>query len=355
MKAFVTGGTGFMGSAVVRALLDDGQEVKALAREGSDQRNLKGLDLEVVRGDITDRESIRSAMKGCDTVYHLAAQVDFWLPPDQLHRFYEVNVEGTKNVMSAALDQGVSRVVYTSTISTIGANGKDRPTTEENSFNLWNMCMDYERSKYSAEFETWRFAARGLPVVAVLPAAPLGARDIKPNPIGQLILDYLSGKVPAYMVGGGNFIDADDLGLGHVLAGRVGKPGERYILGSENLATVDFFKMLEDVSGVRAPSLRLPYSAALAAAHLLESISNRVTKKPPLLTVPLIQFSSKYYFADTSKAKKELGFQPRSTVQRAAIKAIEWFLDNGYLKVGPKAKGQIRQHLEVRSAGSAAA
>lgn len=346
MKALVTGPTGFVGSAIVRQLLEDGQEVKALVRKESDTRNLDNLDIEIAYGDITDYDSIKRAMQGCNSVYHGAAMVAFWVPRKDRHLFDWVNVQGSKNVFSAALKQDVEKVIYTSTISTIGSHGKDTPTTEDYNFNLWDMCMEYEQSKYSAEFEAYRFAAKGLPIVVVMPSAPLGARDIKPNPVGKLILDFLSRRIPGYIDGGANFIDVDDVAYGHILAAKKGKVGERYLLGHENLSIVDLFSALEAISGVPAPKLKLPYAGALRLAQVLEFISDHMTNQHPLYTAPMIKFSSLYYFIDTSKAKNELGFEPRSSVQQAAIKAIEWFLEHDYLKVSDKNKSRIRQHLE---------
>lgn len=335
-----------MGSAVVRSLLDAGHDVKALVRKGSNGRNLDGLGIEIEHGDITDYDSVRNAMKGCDTVFHLAAMVAFWAPIKDLPRFYAVNVQGTKNVLGAAEKLGVKKVVYTSTISSIGSYGKESPTNEERSFNLWNMSMDYERSKYSAEFEAWRFAARGLPLVVVMPTAPVGPRDIKPNPVGKLILDFLSRKLPGYIDGGGNFIDVDDLGYGHVLAAEKGKPGQRYLLGDANIDTFSLFSALEEISGVAAPRWKLPYGLTLGLAYLLQFTSDRLTNRHPLFTPSLIKFSHTYYFADTSKATAELDFRPRSTVKKAAAKAIKWFLDNDYLRATEKKKRMIYQRIE---------
>lgn len=346
MRSLVTGGTGFMGSAVVRALLADGQQVRVLARSQSNTRNLDGLDVEIVRGDITQQDSVERAMAGCDNVYHLAALVSFWEPRDRRADFYRVNVDGSRNVFKAALQSGVSKVVYTSTISTIGSYGMDNPTREDYAFNLWEMCSDYERSKYSAEFEAWKFAAKGLPVVAVLPAGPVGARDIKPNPIGKLILDFLARKLPGYMEGGGNFVDVDDVAYGHLLAAKHGKIGERYILAGANLTTLELFKALEAVSGVRAPRYKIPYAAALTTAHALEFMADHITRKPPLLTVPLVKFSSKHYYVDGSKAQSDIGFSPRVTPVNALIKAIDWFLLNGYVRPGTPESKSIRRHLD---------
>jgi dihydroflavonol-4-reductase len=346
MKTFVTGATGFVGSAVVRELLRDGQEVKVLVREGSDTRNLEGLDVERVQGDVTDYSSIVRAMEGSGSVYHVAGMVEFWVPKRDRGKLHQVNVEGTKNVLAAADKLGVGRVVYTSTIAAIGSYGKDNPTNEEHAFNLWRMSTDYEWSKYNAEFEAWRFAARGLPVVIVLPSAPLGPRDIKPNPGGKLILDFLARRLPGYLAGGANFVDVDDVAHGHLLAFQRGRVGQRYILGGENLTTLDLFRALERISGVSAPRFRFPYVGALGVAHLLRFISDHVTESPPLITPPVVQFSSKHYYMNTSRAERELGFRPRTTIPQAAVKAIRWFLDHGYVGGGEALERRIRDRIE---------
>lgn len=353
MKAFVTGGTGFMGSAVVRALLEDGQEVKALVRPDADTRNLDGLDVDLVRGDITDYASVRRAMEGSHAVYHLAAMVAFWVPRAERGLFHEVNVGGTRNVLKAADATSVERVVYTSTISTIGSHGKEDPATEEHSFNIWDMSMEYERSKYNAEFEALRFAARGLPVVIVLPTAPLGARDIKPNPAGQLILDFLARRLPGYLDGGANFIDVDDLAHGHLLAFKRGTAGDRYILGGENLPVRDLFLALEKISGVRAPRFKVPYRGALPLSHLLQLVSDRLTGRPPLITPPVVKFSKMYYYVDTTKAERVLGFRPTTPVAQAAAKAIRWFAQQGYLEGSDRSQNRIRERVESTLAAAA--
>ena len=346
MTALVTGANGFMGSAVVRALVADGQQVRAFVRPSADLRNLDGLDIEVVPGDFLDPDSIVAAMKGCRTLYHVGALVRFWLPPRQLGEFDRVNVHGTKNVLAAALRQGLEKVVYTSTIATIGSHGKDDPVTEEHIFNLWEMGMQYERSKYSAELEAWRFGARGLPLVMVLPCGPIGARDYRPNPLGKLLLDFYHRKVPGYMEGGGNFIDVDDVATGHLLAAKRGKVGERYLLGNQNLSIVDFFRIVEEVSTVAAPRRKIPYAGALALARLLQFVSDRITRRHPLLTPNLTKTARVYYYADTTKARTELGFEPRYTVRDAVVKAFRWFTANGYIPEGKPRRRALVENLE---------
>jgi dihydroflavonol-4-reductase len=205
--------------------------------------------------------------------------------------------------------------------------------------------MEYEQSKYNAEFEAFRIAARGLPLVIVLPTAPLGARDIKPNPAGQLILDFLARRLPGYLDGGANFIDVDDLARGHVLACKRGRAGERYILGGENLRIRDLFLALERITGVRAPKLKVPYRGALALSHLLKFASDRITGRPPLITPPVIKLSSKYYYVDTRKAEKELGFRPVTPLVRSAAKAVRWFAEQGYLEGSPKSQNDVRERI----------
>jgi dihydroflavonol-4-reductase len=349
-KTLVTGATGFVGASLVRKLLDDGQQVRVTVRDGSDDRNLKGLDIERVNADLRDAAAIDRAVRGCDVVYHAAAKVAFWVPIKDRQVFYDVNVVGTRNVLSATLQRGVSKVVYTSSVSAIGCQDDGRPTTEEDYYSLWDKGTDYEHSKFAAEFEVWRFAARGLPVVAVLPTAPVGWMDRSPNPVGRVVLDFLARKLPA-VDGGINLIDVDDVAAGHLLAAKHGRVGERYILGHQNLTMAQVFGALEQVSGVAAPRMKAPYRLALGAAHVLQFVADYVTNKHPLFTPAMVKMAALNYYVDTSKAERELGFKPRSTPAQGAARAIRWFLDNGYVRLGDKQRQGIRSHLEAAAAG----
>lgn len=328
MKTLVTGATGLIGSSLVRELLNDNIEVKVMVRENSDTRNIDGLDVEKAYGDIRDGESVKAALQGCDTFYQAAALYVFWTTDSKV--IYDINVEGTKIALNAALEQGIEKVVYTSSIAAIGSSGPNMLANEDTEFNLWNTGDHYIRSKYLGEVEAKKFCDKGLPVVIVNPTGVTGVRDIKPTPTGKIILDVLNKKMPAYVDGGMNIVDVEDVARGHILAAQKGRIGERYILGNENLSLKDFFGLIGEVSGVQPPRLKLPYSAAIAMAYMYKFGSN-ITHKPPVLTPPSVRFASKYTYYDVSKAVNELGL-PQTPVKTTIEKAINWFRENGYVK-----------------------
>lgn len=328
MKTLVTGATGLIGSSLVRELLNDGKEVKVLIRENSDTRNIDGLDVETCYGDIRDGESVKSALKGCDTFYQTAALYSFWEPNSRV--FYDINVEGTKIALNAALEQGIEKVVYTSTIGTIGCHGAETPANEEAEFNLWETGDHYIRSKYLGEIEAQKICRNGLPLVIVNPASPIGVRDIKPTPTGKVIVDILNRKMPGYIDAGMNLIDVEDVARGHILAAQRGRIGERYILGNENMPIRDYFRLVAEVGGVEPPKLRIPYPVALAMGYTYQVVS-AITKRPPLLTSAIVRASAKYMAFDSSKAVRELGL-PQTPIKTAIEKAVNWFSENGYVK-----------------------
>ncbi len=256
MKVLVTGGTGFIGSSIVRALLRAGHDVRALVREGSDTRNLAGLNIERVTGDITDPNSLSAAMSGCTHVFHAAALYSFWVTlPGLIER---VNVGGTRNVLQAALDAGMERVVYTSSVAALAVPSRDRPVDEATPVDPSAIIGAYKRSKYAAEQVALEYAAKGLPVVIVNPSFPVGPRDIKPTPTGQTILDFINHRLPAYVDTGMNVVDVEDVAQGHLLAAEKGRIGERYILGGRNMPMREFLGILEKITGIPAPRVRLP-------------------------------------------------------------------------------------------------
>ncbi len=328
MKALVTGATGFIGSSVVRELLKDGVEVRVLVRKTSDTRNINGLDVEKAYGDIRDKESVKSALKGCDTFYQTAALYSFWVPDNKV--FYDINVEGTKAALSAALEQGVEKVVYTSSIVAIGSSGPDKLANEETEYNLWDTGNHYSRSKYLGEIEAKKFCERGLPVVIVNPAEVIGVRDIKPTPSGEMILDVVNKKMPGYIDGGVNLVDVEDVARGHILAAQKGRVGERYILGNENLSVKDYLGLIAEIAGVEPPKMKLPLSLALMLGYGYQLVSS-VTRKPPVITPSVVRMGSKYLYYDCSKAVKELGM-PQTPIRTTIEKAINWFKENGYIK-----------------------
>lgn len=328
MKVFVTGATGFIGASLVRELLREGCSVRALVRPDSDRRNLSGLDLELWEGDLRDRESLGRGLAGCDTLYHAAADYRLWTrrPADM----YEINVGGTRNILEAALAQGISRVVYTSSVGTLGNPGNGVPGSETTPVTLADMVGHYKKSKFLAEREAENFVARGLPLVIVNPSTPVGALDVKPTPTGKIIVDFLNRRMPAYLDTGLNIIDVVDCARGHILAARHGRVGEKYILGNANLTLRDIFAMLAEITGTPAPRVRLPYAPILLAAYLNEALS-RVTSREPLIPLAGVQMARKFMFFDSSKAVRELGL-PQSPVRDALRRAVEWFRSNGYVR-----------------------
>jgi dihydroflavonol-4-reductase len=327
MKTLVTGGTGFVGANVVRLLLQRGIEVRALVRPRSDTRNLDSLGVELVAGDLRDRVSLEAALEGCDAVYHVAAMYALWTSDPR--QIYDSNVTGTVNLLEAAGMAGVRRIVYTSSVATIGLPKDGTPGTEEVALQPEELVSDYKRSKYLAEQEVLKYAQRGLPVVIVNPSFPVGAWDVKPTPSGQIIVNFLRGKIPAYVNTGLNVVDAEDVALGHVLAAEKGRIGERYILGHANLTLPAMFQLLQQVSGVRAPSIRIPYGLAYLSACVSEFVANTVTHTPPFVTLAGVKLARKRMFFDASKAVRELGF-PQTSAIEALRKAVEWFRRHGY-------------------------
>jgi len=326
MKTFVTGATGFIGASIVRELLKDGREVRALVRPGSDTANLAGLDVEVWRGDLRDRSSLVQGVQGCDVLYHAAADYRLWTrTPEEMYR---INVEGTAAILEAALERGLSRVVYTSSVGTLGNPGDGTPGTEETPVSLADMVGHYKKSKFLAEREAEKFIAQGLPLVIVNPSTPVGPLDIKPTPTGKIIVDFLNRRMPAYLDTGLNIIAVEDCARGHVLAEQKGRIGEKYILGNANLTLSAIFGLLAEITGLGAPRVRLPYLPILLAAYVNEGIS-AITGREPLIPLAGVQMAAKFMFFDSRKAVRELGL-PQTGVPDALQRAVEWFRANGY-------------------------
>lgn len=328
MKALVTGATGFMGSSIVRELLKDGVEVRVLVRENSDTRNIDGLDVERAYGDIRDKESVKSALKGCDTFYQSAALYATWAPDSKV--FYDINVEGTKAALSAALEQGCGKVVYTSSNAAVGYLESGKPANEETEFNLWKMGSHYVTSKYLGEVEAKKFCEKGLPLVIVNPTRVIGVRDIKPTPSGELVLNVINRKLPGYIDAGWNFVDVEDVARGHILAAQKGRIGERYILGNENMTIKDFCELVAEVAGVEPPRRKISYPLAITLAYFYKFVSS-IARKPPLVDMATARTIGKYYYYDCSKACRELGL-PQTPIKTAVEKAVNWFTENGYVK-----------------------
>jgi len=327
MKVFVTGATGFIGASLVRVLLSEGYTVKTLVRPDSDRRNLAGLDLELCVGDLRDRESLLKGLEGCDTLFHAAADYRLWTrkPADM----YEINVGGTRNILEAALKCSLSRVVYTSSVGTLGNPGNGTSGNETTPVTLADMVGHYKKSKFLAEREAESFIERGVPLVIVNPSTPVGALDIKPTPTGKIIVDFLNRRMPAYLDTGLNIIDVEDCARGHLLAAQHGRVGEKYVLGNENLTLRGIFAMLAEITGLPAPKVRLPYTPILLAAYVNEACSF-LTGKEPLIPLAGVQMARKFMFFDSSKAVRDLGL-PQNSVMDAFRKAVNWFRCNGYV------------------------
>lgn len=328
-KVFVTGATGFIGASLIRELLRQGCEVKALVRPNSDRRNLSKLDIEACEGDLRDNLSLKRGLKGCDTLFHAAADYRLWTKDPAT--MYDINVHGTRNVLGAALREGVEKAVYTSSVGTLGNPGDGTPGNEMASVSFADMVGHYKKSKFLAEREADSFVLRGLPLVIVNPSTPIGPLDIKPTPTGKIIVDFLNRKMPAYLDTGLNIIDVEDCAKGHLLAATRGKVGEKYILGNENLTLRQIFGLLEEISGIPAPKIRLPYGPILVAAYINEAIS-RITGKEPLIPLAGVQMAAKFMFFDPSKAVRELGL-PRQPVKDSLQKAVDWFRSEGYARL----------------------
>jgi dihydroflavonol-4-reductase len=328
MKTFVTGATGFIGASIVRELLRDGREVRALVRKGSDTSNLTGLDIELWQGDLCHHAGLKQGLQGCDVLYHAAADYRLWTrnPADM----YRVNVEGTAAILEAALEAGLSRVVYTSSVGTLGNPGDGTPGSETVPVTLSDMVGHYKKSKFLAEREAEKLAARGLPLVIVNPSTPVGPLDIKPTPTGKIIVDFLNRKMPAYLDTGLNIIAVEDCARGHILAEQKGRIGQKYILGNTNLTLREIFSILAEITGLAAPKVRLPYTPILLAAYVNEGIS-RITGREPLIPLAGVQMAAKFMFFDSSRAVRELGL-PQTPVKEALQRAVEWFRLNGYAR-----------------------
>jgi dihydroflavonol-4-reductase len=318
----VTGASGFLGWHVARLLVERGHRVKALLRPSSKVRE---LDVELVAGDLRDPDSLERAASGCGLVFHVAADYRLWAADES--ELYGSNVDGTRNVLQAACDAGVDRVVYTSTVGCIGVpHGGEG--NEDCPVSLDEMAGAYKRSKFLAERVALEFAASGLPVIIVNPTAPIGDHDIKPTPTGKIVLDFLKGDMPAFIDTGLNVVDARDVALGQLLACERGRPGERYILGSENLTLAQILGKLAAVTGRPAPTVQLPYAVAYAAGVITTAWA-RVTGKPPRAPLDAVRMARKKMFVSHRKAALELGFEP-GPADGALVRAVEWFRANGY-------------------------
>ncbi|MGD0281283.1 MAG: hopanoid-associated sugar epimerase [Dissulfurispiraceae bacterium] len=329
MRALVTGATGFIGFHVARFLTEKGIQVRALVRGENNVPALKALDIEPVKGDVRDFESVRRALNGCLQLYHLAADYRLWVPDPET--MYAINVEGTRNCMNAALELGVEKVIYTSSVGVLAASLNGNISNEDSRAAIHEMVGHYKRSKFMAEQEVRSFISKGAPVVIVYPSTPIGPMDSKPTPTGKTIVDFLAGRIPAFLDTGLNFVDVGDVAAGHWLASIKGEIGRGYILGNRNMTLRDFFQSLALITGQAAPKIRLPYLPVLFAAFVDETISTLVTRRHPRIPLTGVRMAKKYMYFDASRAVKEL-HMPQRPVEQAMEQAIEWFKINNYVK-----------------------
>jgi dihydroflavonol-4-reductase len=324
----VTGGTGFLGAHIVRALLRRGERPRCLVRATSDRRNLEGLPVEIVNGDLTDAASLQRATKGVAAVFHCAA--DYRLYVRDPRETYASNVEGTRNVLRTAAEAGVARVVYTSSVGTLGLDRNGQPANEETPVAPADMVGHYKRSKFLAERVAEEWARQGLPLVIVNPSTPVGELDAKPTPTGQILVRFLNRRMPAYVETGLNLVDVRDVAEGHLLAAEKGRVGERYILGHRNMTLKEILDTLARLTGLPAPRLRVPHWIPLAVAAVDTSLA-RLVGRSPEIPIEGVRLSRHRMFFDASKAVRELGL-PQTPIEEALERAVGWFRENGYVR-----------------------
>src|SRR5271165_2696204 len=327
MKCFVTGATGFLGSHVARRLLARGADLRLLVRPTSRLDNIADLAAEHVTGDLRDVDSLRKGMSGCEFVFHVAADYRLWAR--DRNELYQSNIEGTRNILTAARDSGVRRVVYTSSVATMGFGNNGRLADENSPVALTDMIGDYKRSKFMAEQLVIEAGRSGQNVVMVNPTTPVGERDIKPTPSGRIIVDFLRRKFPAYVDTGLNLVDVVDCAHGHLLAMEKAIPGERYILGSENLTLKQILDKLAAITGLPSPKVKLPYAMAYATGVVDTLVTGTIRKREPRVTLDSVRMGRKKMFVTSAKAQRELGWNPRP-VDDALRRAVEWFRAHGY-------------------------
>jgi dihydroflavonol-4-reductase len=327
MLALVTGATGFVGNHVARVLAGQGADLRVLVRSSSDLRNIEDLKAERMIGDLRDPASLKPAMSGCDAVFHVAADYRLWVTdPDEMYRS---NVEGTRAILKTARESGVRRVVYTSSVATMGFTSNGRPADESSPVSLASMIGHYKRSKFMAEQIAIEAGRSGMDVVVVNPTTPVGERDIKPTPTGRIIVDFLKKKFPAYVDTGLNLVDVTECARGHVSALENGTSGERYILGGENLTLKQILDKLATITGLPSPKIRVPYVVALATGVVDQVVTGYIRKREPRATIDAVRMGRKKMFVSSRKAELDLGWKT-VPVDDALRRAVEWFQANRY-------------------------
>lgn len=327
MKVFLTGATGFVGGHVARAYAARGAELRLLTRSSSNLAGLQGIAAEMVVGDLRQVESLRSALSGCDVLVHVAADYRLWVPDPK--EMYAANVEGTRELLKLAREVGARKVVYTSSVATMGFRRDGTIVDEATPVGLGDMIGHYKRSKFLGEQEAISAARAGQYIMILNPTTPIGTGDLKPTPTGRIVVDFLNCKFPAYVDTGLNLVDVDEVARMHVVALERGRPGERYILGGENLTLKQILDRLSAITGLPSPTMKVPHAVAMAFAFFDETITGKLRGKEPRATVEAVRMGRKMMFASSAKAERELGFEVRP-VYGALRAAVDWFLQHGY-------------------------
>jgi len=327
VRVFITGATGFVGGHVARRYAADGASLRLLTRQTSRLDSLAGIDAEMVTGDLREPEKLRYALTGCDALVHVAADYRLWVRDPK--EMYAANVDGTRDLLKLARETGVPRVVYTSSVATMGFKADGTIVNEDTPVSLADMIGHYKRSKFLAEQEAVQAAKAGQHVMILNPTTPIGAGDAKPTPTGRIIVDFLNKKFPAYVDTGLNLVDVDEVARMHVVALDRGAPGERYILGGENLTLKQILDRMSAITGLPSPTMKVPHSVAMIFAFFDENITGKLLGKEPRATVEAVRMGKKMMFASSAKAERDLGFQVLP-IYNAMRSAIEWFVANGY-------------------------
>jgi dihydroflavonol-4-reductase len=327
MKVFLTGSTGFVGGHVAKKFAAGGADLRLLIRKTSRLDHLEGLNAQTIIGDLREPETLRSAIAGCDIVAHVAADYRLWVRDPQA--MIAANVNGTRDLLRIAREEGVRRVVYTSSVATMGFKSDGTIVDEQTPVSLKDMIGHYKRSKYLAEQEALQAAGSGQQVMILNPTSPIGSSDLKPTPTGQIVVDFLNRKFPAYMDTGLNLVDVEEVARVHVAAAEIGNPGERYILGGENLTLKQILDKMSAITGLPSPTMKVPHSVAMAFAYFDQTLTGRIRGREPRATVESVRMGKKKMYASSAKAERELGFRILP-VYSALRTAIEWFRAHGY-------------------------